>query len=160
MEYSLDDKAYSKGCLLCGSGIILDSCPEKTADAINCYLPLLKHGGIDLCTGSLAPSFSPSLEDLRQWSPTLSISKYSVQDPEFHLRMQRASLSNLGLADTLDLPLNAALTQGSDWQKISSYLQLLDYLIVYWPCILILLVLIKVISCKCNRSTVLHSTLT
>lgn len=38
VEYYLDDKAYSKGCLLCGSGIILDSCPEKTADAINCYL--------------------------------------------------------------------------------------------------------------------------
>lgn len=73
IEYSLDDKSYSKGCLLCGSGIMLGKCPEKTADVINCYLPLLKHGGIDLCTGSLAPSFSPSLDDLTKILGTIRI---------------------------------------------------------------------------------------
>lgn len=150
--------ATMQGYLQCGSGIITSDPIKSPPHLSECYLPLLKLGAVDLCSGQFVKTINPLPDGLNAWEPKLHLPTPAVKNPNYKLSLVRWSSLTDSIDNSEGSNLNKFLLPSSLFSSLTTYIHAIDYLILsipyvigflffYWCC------------CSISSRTTIRSTL-
>lgn len=155
---TLSSQEEISGFLHCGTGLVTLS-PPVSNPLTSCYLPLVRLGGLDLCTGSLAPSVGELPSHLNNWIPEVKYPLFSISDPNYHEKLALQAAEGLSRSPTDVSNLQTALIHPAYYNSLSDYISVVDLIVHYGPFFLVLIPLWIAWRCHSTRTTRITSSL-
>lgn len=158
VAYELADGSTGLGFLQCGTGLITEDPLDGQRIDKTCYLPLVRYGGIDLCSGTLVTSVDVPLKEFSAWAPRIELPTITIKDPTYHQKLLTSSFRSLSRDPGNLNQLSHELARSAYFPSLQQYISLWDEIIRWAPVTIFLICLLYVLKCSCERPTIVKST--